>query len=359
MRRLGVSSAKLKELSFAIRREMLTKVMEDLQVQADPHAALLDGLAWGFSGPPSLNDESLDPKGIELLSHLTLSDGSRASSLFGKPVGILFSGSWCGPCKQFLPHLVKAYENLRAQNKDFEIVFVSADKNQEEFDAYFAKMPWLAVPFSDEKPRSELSQLFGVKGIPTLVILSKEGKLITKAGRQAVLSDPECKAWPWDPLSVAAVATIKPLTRTEAQLISMGCKSLALAAVKETEAERRGSAFLAETQNLIERIQDLSERLGGGRAGQPPALPDPLEAGLRAPLVPFSRFALLNRADDSSYAGNASSTTTPQLTNMLEVPSRVETAAEAILAMSKCLEICGGLLNRAMDGSTSSRISIQ
>ena len=42
-------------------------------------------------------------------------------------------------------------------------------------------------------------QLFEVSGIPHLVILDENDKIITDNGRAAVSSDPEGKEFPWHP----------------------------------------------------------------------------------------------------------------------------------------------------------------
>lgn len=65
---------------------------------------------------------------------------------------------------------------------DFEVVFVTADIDDESFKSYFSKMPWLAIPFSDSETRSRLDELFQVKGIPHLVLLDETGKVVTKDG---------------------------------------------------------------------------------------------------------------------------------------------------------------------------------
>lgn len=62
-------------------------------------------------------------------------------------VGVYFSAHWCPPCRQFTPMLAQLYTMLRAAGKKFEVVFVSADKSESDFDAYFGEMPWLALPY--------------------------------------------------------------------------------------------------------------------------------------------------------------------------------------------------------------------
>ncbi|KAK6116506.1 hypothetical protein DH2020_049744 [Rehmannia glutinosa] len=112
-------------------------------------------------------------------------DQVKADSLKGRIVGLYFSASWCGPCQRFTPDLVEVYNEL-VQNNKFEIVFVSGDEDNESFDAYFSKMPWLAVPFSDSETREALDELFSVSGIPHLVILDENGKLLTSEGVQVI-----------------------------------------------------------------------------------------------------------------------------------------------------------------------------
>jgi nucleoredoxin len=69
-------------------------------------------------------------------------------------------------------------------------------------------MPWLALPF-DEKRYEALSSHFEVEGIPTLVLLSPEGKVITTKGRAAVSADPEGKDFPnWGPKPVSTLEEV-------------------------------------------------------------------------------------------------------------------------------------------------------
>merc|ERR1711924_302508 len=67
---------------------------------------------------------------------------------------------------------------------------------------YFKDMPWLALDFEDRKRKAQLSSMFGVRGIPALVILDKDGSVITKEGRGAVSSDPRGAKFPWYPPAV-------------------------------------------------------------------------------------------------------------------------------------------------------------
>ncbi|EXB82584.1 putative nucleoredoxin 1 [Morus notabilis] len=113
-------------------------------------------------------------------------DKVTISSLSGKVVAIYFSGSWCGPCRRFTPKLVEVYQEV-APKGDFEVVFVSSDRDEESFNDYFSEMPWLAIPFSDSDTRKHLKELFKVRGIPNLVIIDSNGEVTTENGTMVVM----------------------------------------------------------------------------------------------------------------------------------------------------------------------------
>ncbi|TKY58651.1 nucleoredoxin 1 [Spatholobus suberectus] len=112
-------------------------------------------------------------------------DQVKIDSLKGKKLGLYFSASWCGPCQRFTPTLVEVYNEV-ASKGDFEIIFVTADEDDEAFKSYFSKMPWLAIPFSDSETRSRLDELFHVRGIPHLALLDETGKVVTEDGADVI-----------------------------------------------------------------------------------------------------------------------------------------------------------------------------
>jgi len=135
--------------------------------------------------------ESADWLSTMFGEELVKADGAKVVSktLSGKKVGIYFSAHWCPPCRSFTPVLVKTYKELVAADKPFEIVFVSFDRNAGAMKGYMeeAGMPWVAVPF--ESPlRESLAEKYGVRGIPTLVVLDEKGNTVTKDARGDVAS---------------------------------------------------------------------------------------------------------------------------------------------------------------------------
>lgn len=69
----------------------------------------------------------------------------------------------CGPCRVFTPELVKTYNKVKEATKNFEIIFVSSDRDEESMMEYFGEMPWLAIPFDDPRKKT-LARLFDVSG---------------------------------------------------------------------------------------------------------------------------------------------------------------------------------------------------
>jgi len=97
-----------------------------------------------------------------------------SSELKDKHLMLYFSASWCPPCRAFTPKLSEFYSQLKAQRTDFELLFVSSDKTEEEFNEYFKKMSFGALPFQYRDTKAALNKLFGVSGIPSLIILGPE-----------------------------------------------------------------------------------------------------------------------------------------------------------------------------------------
>src|SRR3989304_4558271 len=66
------------------------------------------------------------------------------SSLRGKVVLLDFWATWCGPCKESIPHLVQLYKNYRESG--FELVGMSIDKSDEDAVRRFVKSMDIPYP---------------------------------------------------------------------------------------------------------------------------------------------------------------------------------------------------------------------
>ena len=156
-----------------------------------PDQAFVLGGKKEESTPSVLEKPQLKPGLAEMLPREILdSAGNKVSrdELAGKMVGFYFSAHWCPPCRGFTPNLVKFRDS---NNEEFEVVFVSSDKSPEAQMGYMKEtgMKWYTLPHRSSDANA-LSQKFGIRGIPALIIVSPDGKTITKEGRRDVSSNP-------------------------------------------------------------------------------------------------------------------------------------------------------------------------
>lgn len=96
-----------------------------------------------------------------------------------KFTALYFSAHWCPPCRLFTPKLVEWYKGFKAKHPNFELVFVSGDRDEDSMKKYIkeAGMPWPAVAF--DKAEGEAFQQFSSDGIPYLVLIDENGKALT------------------------------------------------------------------------------------------------------------------------------------------------------------------------------------
>ncbi|KAF3431266.1 hypothetical protein FNV43_RR25996 [Rhamnella rubrinervis] len=105
------------------------------------------------------------------------------SELEGKHVHLFFSAKYTKSSGDFVRRLTKVYRELVSYKElgGFEVVYISCDINRQSFNEYYENMPWLALPFGDEKQKF-LLRWFGITELPQVVELGKTGRTITTAG---------------------------------------------------------------------------------------------------------------------------------------------------------------------------------
>lgn len=180
--------------------------------------------------PPSKEEKA--KRVLEILGNeLTSKAGSR-------PIGLYFSAHWCPPCRGFTPKLAEIYKG--GLGEKMEIIFVSSDRDEGAFKEYFGEMPWLALPYDKRKEKEELSELFGVEGIPSFAVINPDGTTITTEGRSCVMKDPKGETLPdgWLPQPINDVNDDPgPLNEESCVIMLASSESSAAVAVKSVAME--------------------------------------------------------------------------------------------------------------------------
>lgn len=96
------------------------------------------------------------------------------AGLKGKVVYVDFWASWCGPCKQSFPWLNEMQAKYGA--KGFQIVGISVDTKMADAKTFLTEVPAKFTVAFDEK--SLTPKLYGIKGMPSSVLLDGNSKVI-------------------------------------------------------------------------------------------------------------------------------------------------------------------------------------
>ncbi|KAJ4982157.1 hypothetical protein NE237_032994 [Protea cynaroides] len=123
------------------------------------------------------------------LDFVIKNDGTKISvsdQLVGNNIVLYFSAEWCAPCRAFMPKLIKTYNEIKAKDEGFEIIFVSSDHDKASYDELFLTMPWLAIPFGDERKKA-LKKKFKVYSIPTAIAIGPTGQTVAKDAKELIM----------------------------------------------------------------------------------------------------------------------------------------------------------------------------
>lgn len=88
-----------------------------------------------------------------------------------------FWASWCGPCRQEMPNLVKTYKKYK--DKGLGIIGVSLDEDEEQWKNAIKEMDMSWLQLSDLQGwNNSAAQMYGIQSIPFTIIVDKNGSVI-------------------------------------------------------------------------------------------------------------------------------------------------------------------------------------
>jgi len=113
------------------------------------------------------------------VSVVSLANGStlKLSDLKGKVVLLNFWATWCPPCREEIPSMMKL--NSLMAGKPFQMVAISVDEGGKPAVESFFKESGFSLPaYVDESGASAKS--YGVTGIPESFVIDKQGVIVKK-----------------------------------------------------------------------------------------------------------------------------------------------------------------------------------
>lgn len=106
---------------------------------------------------------------------LTSRDGSRVAlaDLEGQVVMVNFWATWCGPCREEMPHLEALFQ--RYEGLGFTLLGVNVEEDASGADEFLSETP-VSFPILFD-PDNTVSELYDVVAMPSTVLIDRTGNM--------------------------------------------------------------------------------------------------------------------------------------------------------------------------------------
>ncbi len=169
----------------ALSNEEVSKIVNDISAKFPGHNGVLmvkNSLDAEIKNKQGLVGQQAPDFGLPDVNGKEI----KLSSFKGKYVLVDFWASWCGPCREENPNVVKAYNKYK--DKNFTILGVSLDEKKDKWINAIEKdgLNWTQV--SDLKQwNSMVVPLYRIEGIPHNVLIDPNGTVIAEGLRGMML----------------------------------------------------------------------------------------------------------------------------------------------------------------------------
>ena len=143
---------------------------------------------------PAIHEMEAHIKGLETLADFTMNDVN------GKPQSVLaeakkhkltiidFWASWCGPCRQDAPELVKLYNTYKS--KGLGIIGISLDQDKAAWQQAISELHLSWMHLSDLRGwDNKAARMLGINSIPHTIVIDNQGKVLGQGLRSEALAD--------------------------------------------------------------------------------------------------------------------------------------------------------------------------
>lgn len=114
----------------------------------------------------------------------------KSSEMAGKVVLLNFWATWCGPCKEEMPSLARLQKQL--DPTQFILMTVTTDLQRQGI-AHFLSQLGVSLPVLFDEDQ-EVSRSFMVRGLPTTIVIARDGTLVGRAVGPRAWDSPEAVA---------------------------------------------------------------------------------------------------------------------------------------------------------------------
>ncbi|NWF94134.1 MAG: TlpA family protein disulfide reductase [Syntrophaceae bacterium] len=107
----------------------------------------------------------------------TLDGGEIVLSRLKEKVILLdFWATWCRPCREAIPHLIRLYKNY--QKEGLEVIGMNMDRGNLDAVRHFVKS--MEIPYPVALAPENMEKSYGVSGLPTTILIDKKGRIREK-----------------------------------------------------------------------------------------------------------------------------------------------------------------------------------